>query len=184
MNSLSGHLLVSIPDLVDPNFHRSVVLILAHQASGASGVILNRPSNVTVADAWAEFSDIDVDCDQPVYVGGPVEGPLVALHTSLAWAETDVLPGVFVTTDRGHLNQLIQQTKHPFRIFSGYAGWAGGQLEREIADGGWLTHPAEFEHIFESTEDELWKTLLEEMGNQIIMPHFLKHRKPVDPNLN
>lgn len=90
MDSLTGKLLIAIPELGDPNFYRSVVLVLMHGAEGATGVILNRPSSVTVASVWNQVSDVDCECEDLVQMGGPVEGPLMALHTSLAVAERQI----------------------------------------------------------------------------------------------
>ncbi len=100
MQSLKGHLLIAVPELPDRNFFRSVVLMFHHDESGASGVVLNRPSEISVADVWQELSESECECQQTVNVGGPVEGPLIALHTSLALAESQVIPGVFISMSR------------------------------------------------------------------------------------
>ncbi|MEE2826197.1 MAG: YqgE/AlgH family protein [Planctomycetota bacterium] len=184
MEVLTGKLLIAIPELGDPNFFRTVVLVLMHGDEGATGVILNRPSNETVATVWDEWSDLACDCPQFVQVGGPVDGPLIALHTSLAIAESQVLPGVFLTMDRDHLNQLVSQDEHDFRIFRGYSGWAPGQLESEIECGGWLLCEGEFEHVFESDDQALWKMVCEQLGHEIMLPHFSPSRHFVDPGLN
>ena len=182
MDSLKGHLLIAVPELPDPNFFRSVVLLFQHDELGASGVILNRPSEVTVAQVWEEVSDLDCDCDDFVSIGGPVEGPLIALHASLALAESQVLPGVFVSMGRENLNNIVAQDDHEFRLFSGYSGWGPGQLESELEVGGWLTMSAEYEHVFGSAE-ELWKQVCEVCGAQIMQAHFGKH-VPQDPSMN
>lgn len=184
MKSLAGQLLVAIPDLCDPNFFQSVVLMLNHDDSGACGIILNRPSNVSVGQVWDQVADVECDCSEVVHVGGPVEGPLIGLHTSLALAERSVMPGVFLTTDRDQLNQLVTQDKHAFRIYSGYAGWGPGQLDAEVDQGGWLVHPAEYDHVFHTDYDNIWKSLCQDVGNEIMLSQFLKQRQPGDPNLN
>ena len=182
MNSLSGHLLIAIPELFDRNFFRTVVLLFQHSEEGASGVILNRPSEVSVRKIWNEVSDVDCDCDDFVHIGGPVDGPLLTLHTSLALAETPVIPGVFLSMSRDHLNDLVQQDVQQFKVYSGYSGWGPGQLESEIDQGGWLTLPAKSDHVYDSP-DGLWKQVCEEVGTDILGEH-LGNQIPSDPSLN
>ena len=183
MESLVGHLLIAIPELPDSNFFRSVVLMLQHSEDGASGVVLNRPSNVTVAKVWDEISAEVCNSDQTVNVGGPVEGPLIALHPSLALGEVQILPGLFMSLSRENLNQLVMQETHEFKIYSGYAGWGAQQLEFEIERGGWLTMNAEYEHVFESP-DVLWKKVCAHVGHDIMLPHFGTKSLPNDPSIN
>lgn len=182
MNRLTGHLLIAIPDLFDQNFHQTVVFVIQHDEEGASGVVLNRPSDTTIRDVWEEVSEATAEAVDPVYIGGPVQGPLIALHESLALAESSVIPGVFVSVSREQLNELVQQHDHQYRIFSGYSGWAPGQLENELDQGGWLTLPAKHDHVFAST-DGLWKKVCDAVGSDILGHHLGKHL-PDDPTLN
>lgn len=183
MESLVGHLLIAIPELPDSNFFRSVVLMLQHTDDGASGVVLNRPSNVTVAKLWDEVTEEVCSSEQKVNIGGPVEGPLIALHSSLVLGEVQILPGLFMSLSRENLNELVTQETHEFKIFSGYAGWGPQQLESEIVRGGWLTLTAEYEHVFESP-DELWKKVCAHVGHEIMLPHFGIKSLPSDPSIN
>ncbi len=182
MESLKGKLLIAVPELQDGNFFRSVVLMIQHDDEGASGVILNRPSEISVAQVWKEVSEIESPCELPVNVGGPVEGPLIALHTSLAFAESNLLEGVYVSMGRQNLNEIVAQDIQEFRIYSGYSGWSPGQLENEIDLGGWLIMPAEFEHVFQSP-DQLWKKVCETFGQQIMESQLGAHVPP-DPSMN
>lgn len=182
MKSLAGHLLIAIPELADPNFFRSVVFLFQHDEVGASGVILNRPSSISVAEVWEEVSDLPCDCQQMVNVGGPVEGPLISLHTSLVHGETQVIPGIFLSVDRDDLNAIVTQDMQQFQIYSGYSGWGTEQLENEIEVGGWLIMPADPEHVFASP-DELWKQVCETFGQQILPANVSKHLPP-DPSMN
>lgn len=184
MDSLTGQLLIAVPDLPDSNFFRSVVMMLQHSSEGGTGVILNRPSQVTVSTVWDEVSEEETcNSNELVNVGGPVDGPLIALHTSPILAETEIIPGVFMSMRRDHLDKLVNQDKEPYRIFSGYSGWGPGQLETEIERGGWLTMAAEKDHIFDPV-DQLWKKVCEHVGHKIMMPHFSKKTLPNDPSLN
>jgi putative transcriptional regulator len=180
VGSLKGHFLIAVPELADLNFFRSVVLVLQHDQQGAMGVILNRPADVTVAQVWKEIFEVENGCHDRIHVGGPVEGPLILLHTQLARAELDVMPGIFVSMGKQHLQSIIDENVPPFRIYSGYAGWGAGQLEQEIEAGGWLTMPGEGDQIFASSED-LWKLVCETFGSQI-MQGPLSGRVVVPPN--
>ena len=183
MESRAGELLIAVPELPDANFFRSVVLVLQHTEEGASGVVLNRPSDVTVSKVWDEISEELCSSNLPVNVGGPVEGPLIGLHSSLALGEVQILPGLLMSLRRENLNQLVMQKTHAFRIYSGYAGWGRGQLDSEIERGGWLTMPAEYEHVFASP-DVLWKNVCEHVGHNIMLPHFGAKSLPSDPSMN
>jgi putative transcriptional regulator len=182
MVSLAGHLLIAIPELHDVNFFRTVVILFQHSEEGASGVILNRPSGVSIAKVWDEVAKEPSDCQDLVNIGGPVEGPLIALHASLVLAEAPVVPGVFLSMERDHLNELVNQSDQPFKIFSGYSGWGPGQLESEIEQGGWLTFAANSDHVFDSPEG-LWKQVCSQVGHDILKPHIGKHL-PTDPSMN
>ncbi len=193
MNSLSGNLLVSVPALDDPNFFRSVVVMLRHDEESATGLVLNRPTKWALECAMEDVPAEDLS-DQAgpgtltrhLFWGGPVEGPLMALHGSLALAEMNVLPGVNFLMERGRMKQLVTQSRHPFRVYSGYCGWGPGQLECEIAAGGWLSCPAEESSIFCSDPGLLWQQLCELIGHSIIFapkpdgPRLTQ----IDPGLN
>ena len=184
MDSLAGKLLIAVPDLGDANFFRSVVLIFQHDDGGASGVILNRPSNMTIGKVWDKIAP-EMEClnDDPVYVGGPVPGPLMALHNAMAYSDNEILPGLYLTMERENLNALVREPDRNLRIFSGYAGWGPNQLENEMEVGGWLTLPADANHVFDSP-DELWKRVCEQVGHKIMLPRLSKKSGKADPNLN
>jgi len=173
MKTLAGKLLIAIPYLHDINFYRTVVLLFQHSEDGASGVVLNRPSEVTVADVWSEVASTPSHCQDLVNIGGPVEGPLIALHSSLVWAETPVIDGVYLSMGRENLNELVCQDVQSFKLFSGYSGWGPGQLESEIEQGGWLIHQADVDHVFDSPEG-LWKQVCAQVGHSVLKPHLGK----------
>ena len=183
MSSLQGQLLIASPHLGDGNFYRSVVLIIKHDDEGAFGLILNRPTGNTVRDVWRLVAEEELDCSDPIYLGGPVQGPLVCLHRKKSCAEGEVLPGVYFAAHKDQLQKIIKQTSRPFRLFSGYAGWAGGQLEGEMQVGGWLTLAATKEHIFGNRED-LWEHVVRTIGQEILSPAMRTKHVPQDPSLN
>src|SRR5262245_45826487 len=136
MKSLQGHFLIASPHLADTNFYKGVVLMIKHDEEGAFGLILNRPTQNTVSDVWKMVGEEDVNCAERIFLGGPVSGPLVALHRLESAAEAEVMRGIFFSAHKDKLQKLVQQTAKPYRFFTGYAGWAGGQLEDELLAGG------------------------------------------------
>ena len=100
MNSLAGQLLVASPQLSDPNFARSLVLLIQHGADGAFGVVINRPLQKTLQELWRELGSAPCHNHQPVYLGGPVPGPLMALHLRPDLAEGEPAPGVFFRCEK------------------------------------------------------------------------------------
>ncbi len=182
MDSLSGSLLIATPDLADPNFHRSVVLLLQHTEEGAMGVILNKPTSTTIDAVWDEISEVECECQDPVFSGGPVQGPLMAIHEHPDFSDSEIIDGVFVSSRREALNALVMQRDFRFRIFSDYAGWGPNQLDEEVEHGGWLTLEANAASVFDQF-DELWKKVCEHVGHEVLKPHIGK-LKPIDPSLN
>ena len=135
--SLTGHFLVASRYLRDPNFARCVVLMIHHSDEGAMGVVLNRPSDKSVREVWEMIGNDPCDRDDLIYIGGPVPGPLVAVHALEAFSEREVLPGLYVSTHRDALDLIVRKQDHPCRLYSGNAGWGAGQLEGELEAGGY-----------------------------------------------
>jgi putative transcriptional regulator len=183
MSSLQGQLLVASPQLGDGNFYRSVVLLVKHDDEGAFGLILNRPTGNTVADIWRMIAEQELECDRPLYMGGPVSGPLVCLHRVKSCAEAEVLPGVFFAAHKEQLLKVVSQTGRPFRLFTGYAGWAGGQLEGELEAGGWLAVQADKDLVFYD-QDDLWEQVVRGIGEDVLGPAIKTRHVPEDPSLN
>ncbi len=181
--SLDGHFLVASPHLSDPNFFRSVVLLIQHNSQGAFGVILNRPTGKTVSDVWEEISDEPCECSARIHHGGPVDGPLTAIHASVRCSENEILPGVHFAAAGENIAELVAQTSDTFRIFAGYAGWGSGQLESELAAGGWLKMAADKELVF-SDQDRMWKRVVERIGLEILEPSLKTRHFPIDPGAN
>lgn len=193
MNSLAGQLLVALPDLADTNFFRSVVLLFRHDQEGATGLVLNRRTDTSLVDAVPDLPDPGLadgiapnDLSRSLYWGGPVRGPLMALHACLPHAELSVLGGVQFSVEGRLIRRIVTQSRHPFRIYSGYCGWAPGQLEAEIGAGGWLVRPAVAGDVFTQEPDALWQLVCERTGLEIMLPDSapgLRHRGS-DPGWN
>jgi putative transcriptional regulator len=183
MDSLERHLLVASPRLPDPNFYRSVVLMIQHDDEGAFGLILNRVSENAIGEIWTMVGEEPSENVEPVYIGGPVRGPLVALHASEEYSEREILPGVYFATHKDNLNRIIDDPERQFRLYNGYSGWAKGQLEQELEVGGWMILPARAEYVFADTE-EMWSRAAQEIGEDITRPLLVRNATPSDPSSN
>lgn len=159
----AGSLLVADPALVDPNFRRSVVLLLDHDEDGALGVIVNRPSELGVARVLPVWGDHASD-PGVVFEGGPVT-PDGAIGVVVPAAET-TLGAIRMLTDRFGILDLdadpddVVPLMGGLRIFAGYAGWSPGQLEAEIAEGSWHLAPALTADVLSTTPTALWREVL------------------------
>ena len=189
MGKFEGKLLIAVPDLQDLNFLRTVVLVLHHDQFGASGVVLNRPTDTRVSDLLPQL-ELPVESvttlTERLHVGGPVEGPLIVLHDDRDLSEEAVIPGVFISTRRDLVEQLLATDRLEMRLFSGYSGWSSGQLENEVEQGGWLLQDAHRDHVFGSA-DQLWKVVCDEFGDDVcqLPPSQRKgDGESFDPGLN
>ena len=160
--SLSGKLLVATPELTDPNFARSVVLLVEHAGSeGAFGVVLDQPTEIPVAAYLEEWAGYAAD-PAVVFRGGPVS-PEVAIGLADTpgtpkpeWkAVTGGVGLVDLGLDPGDLGGVLR-----CRAYSGYAGWAPGQLEEEIGTGSWFIVDATPEDVYATNPDTLWRDVL------------------------
>ena len=183
MSSLQGHFLIASPHLDDPNFIRAVVLMVQHDEEGAFGLILNRPLEHQLADVLTPEFGEEWDCDMPVFVGGPVPGPLIAIHNSEEFAEQAIIPGVFLSACREAMDALIQEPSCELKVFHGYSGWGGGQLEDELEAGGWLVSPASAEDVFSDAE-ELWARIARRINLDILSESMNLKHVPDDPSWN
>jgi putative transcriptional regulator len=180
---LTGHFLVASRYLRDPNFARSVVLMIHHNPEGAMGVVINRPSDKTVREVWEMIGNDPCDREDFIFIGGPVPGPLVALHTIEAFGQHEVLPGLHVATHKDALDLIVRKTDVQVRLYSGHAGWGGGQLEGEMEAGGWLSTRATLDDVF-ADHETIWKSVTQRIGLEIMAPELDKEHVPPDPSLN
>jgi putative transcriptional regulator len=179
--SLAGRLLLASPTLRDPNFERSVVLIGVHSADGAMGVVLNRPSELTVAEAAPQLEHAVGDTDR-VYVGGPVQPSSIVFLAEFvdpAPAGLLVLGRIGFPTADANVDELSRATDRT-RVFAGFAGWAEGQLESEIEEGDWISQDARPDDVFTDDPERLWSAVLTRKGGS----YALVARMPADPSLN
>ena len=183
MPFLTGHLLVASPHLLDPNFVKTVVLLVQHNKDGALGLVINRPIDKNVQDLWREVGGGPCQSRQPVHLGGPVPGPLMAVHGCADAGELEILPGIFFSAAKQNLDTLVAQTSHPYKIFIGNSGWGAGQLENELEEGAWLSLSATAEYLYhESTE--LWRLVSRHLGRSMFESMLNIKDIPEDPRVN
>lgn len=181
-----GSLLVAAPGLLDPNFHRTVIYLIEHRGGGSLGVVLNRPSEVSVRDvlpSWAPLSSHPPS----VFVGGPVESETaLCLATVRTGHDPATVEGlvrvrgpvalVDLDSDPGAISALLRG----LRVFAGYSGWDPGQLEAEVARGDWIVVPALPDDVLTRQDTGLWGHVLRRQG----MPLALLATYPADVRRN
>ena len=143
---------MATPDLEDPNFRRTVVYVLAHDADGALGLVVNRPGKLPAAAALPKWAERAAE-PAMLFQGGPVEtGGVIGLGRS-----TDGTP---VPLDLAEQPDDVGDAAGLVRLFAGYAGWGSGQLDHELAIGGWIVVAARSEDVFTAAPNELWHAVL------------------------
>jgi putative transcriptional regulator len=182
MDTLRGALLVAAPTLLDPNFQRTVVLVTEHTDEGAMGLVLNRPTDTTVADAAPELEPL-TGPEELVHQGGPVQPRAVVVLAEFTdpGAAAHVVMGDigFVRAD-AELERAGIETRRG-RVYAGYAGWGPGQLEGELEDEGWIVVEQPLaDELFSPGPDDLWHDVLQRQGGHLA----LIARMPLDPSLN
>ncbi|TNF70672.1 MAG: YqgE/AlgH family protein [Acidobacteria bacterium] len=160
-----GRFLVASRDLRDPNFSKTVVLLLDYNEMGAMGLVINRPTELSIATALPDVEGLE-DRKETVWVGGPVATyqMLMLVQSSDRPEDSDpVFDDVYVSGSRGLLGRLVEAEGEAgrFRIFAGHAGWAPMQLDAEVARGGWEVLPADADMVFDETPAEVWPDLSE-----------------------
>lgn len=183
MESLKGKLLLASAQLLDPNFVQTVVLMVQHNEQGAMGLVLNRPLEIDIRKAWGQVSQSECVRQEPLHVGGPCEGVLMAVHGYAKAAQVEILPGLYFATETEHLEWLLQQRQGAMRFFVGYAGWTAGQLEQELEIGSWLVTPATVERTFLPDEQQ-WDSIKRELAMAAVQPGYRPEILPQDPSRN
>lgn len=175
--------MVASPKLGDPNFFRSVVLLVRHNEEGALGVVLNRPSDTLLKEVWSKVSETPCETTAVIHHGGPCAGPLMAIHTSEFCAESEVLPHLYFAADKDKLEQLVLQPTEVARFYAGYAGWQAGQLEAEMQEEAWFHTPAKKKHAF-WPQDDLWEEVCRVLSATTRIAGIKLKHQPPDPSLN
>lgn len=181
MDSARGQLLIAGPSLVDPNFWRTVVLVVEHSEDGAFGLVLNRASETNVGEAVPQLGEM-VDPTEPLFIGGPVQPSSVVI---LGRFEDPGDAALLAFDDVGVLGTASSLEEISFglraaRAFVGHSGWGAGQLDAELERGDWIREPARLEDAFSAGTRDLWSAVLTRKGGS----YALVARMPLDPSLN
>jgi putative transcriptional regulator len=181
MESARGQLLIAGPGLLDPNFWRTVVLVVEHSEEGAFGLVLNRPSETSVGEAVQQLEEL-LDASEPLFIGGPVQPSSVIV---LGHFEDPSDAALVAFGDVGVLGAGASLEEHSAglrsgRAFVGHAGWGAGQLDSELDRGDWILEPARLGDAFSADPRELWSSVLTRKGGS----YALVARMPPDPSLN
>ncbi len=181
-----GSFLAAGPDLVDPNFIRTVVLMCRHDEEGAYGLVVNRPSDVLASDVLVAHPGLGRSSAR-MFVGGPVSlESLQVLHRAPEHVQggEELAPGLWIGGDLDQLARYFEE--HPadaennVRLLMGYSGWGPGQLEYELSEFSWLPAPLQLESVFASHPSAVWRDVVRALG-----PRFRALAdEPSDPNMN
>lgn len=166
MSELAPGFLIAVPQLDDPNFSRSVVLMLEHTTAGAMGIAVNRPSDVTL-DSVGRAHGVKVPSRAGrAWMGGPVQPERgFLLHRRADLTESiEVSSGIYLSVSTESLKSLLAGDPALYRLCLGYAGWGPGQLEREMVLGGWLTGEASPERVFNTPHEKVWDLAIRDLG--------------------
>ncbi len=181
MESVRGQLLVAGPALLDPNFWRTVVLVVEHTEEGALGLVLNRPSETSVGEAVPQLEPL-LDPEARLFIGGPVQPSAVIV---LAEFEETTDAALLAFDDVGVLGTSSSSDEltagvRSGRAFLGHAGWGPGQLDGELERGDWILEQARLADAFSSDAGGLWSEVLTRKGGS----YALLARMPADPSMN
>jgi putative transcriptional regulator len=170
-STLAPALLLSMPQLTDPNFNRTVVLLCKHSDEGAFGIVVNRPLMTTGRVVVSFDPPVSTERDLEVWIGGPVEperscmligGP--AIEHEL-YGSTRIAEGVSLSTSPDLLRRLLEPNPPAdTRLIVGYAGWAPGQLEAELEESAWLLSDVDRALLFETPAEQMWERAIRRLG--------------------
>jgi putative transcriptional regulator len=168
---LTGQFLIAMPSLADPNFHHTVTYMCAHNDEGAMGIVINRPLGVKLVEVLDQMSitaSSDAIESTPVYQGGPVQQDRgFVLHRPPREWDSAILVNerVGVATSRDILQAIADGSGPSSSLVAlGYAGWAPGQLEEEVANNAWLNGPADLAIMFEAPIEQRWQLAAAHLG--------------------
>ena len=174
--SLAPALLLSMPQLLDPNFARTVVLLCEHAAEGAFGLVVNRPSDITAGEAVSLTPPIAEPNDLPLLIGGPVEphrGWILTAEPPDEEEYRELGAGLYLSASPLLLRRSLMARPSPRRtvVLAGYAGWGPGQLDGELEQSSWLIMPVELDLVFEIPAAARWEMAIRRLGADPNMLH-------------
>jgi putative transcriptional regulator len=171
-DGLAPNLLLAMPQLEDPNFSRSVVLLCRHSDEGALGFIVNRPIQVSANELLSLESEVGRDVPLTVWEGGPVSqerGWLLCRESPPDGESLTVCDGIYMSSSQSHLRQVVAGNPRECepdrcRLLLGYAGWGPGQLDAELHASAWLMIPVDRELVFGTPAEQIWERSIRSLG--------------------
>lgn len=160
-------LLLSMPQLQDPNFARTVVLLCDYGPDGAFGLVLNRPTEMPASAMVRLDPPVTRGNDLPLWIGGPVEperGWILLAEEPPADFKS-IRDGLYLSTSQTILREVLEANPAPrARVIAGYAGWGPGQLDEELAQSSWLMSDVDLDLVFDTPADAMWEAAIRRMG--------------------
>lgn len=167
-DNLAPGLLIAVPQLPDPNFHRSVVFLMEHDETGSLGVVVNRPSNLKIIEL---FDKLGLTYSGPpearVLLGGPVQtegGLVIHAEGNLPEDSRAITESIFVCSSHEALSRLFERPAARALFLLGHAGWGEGQLEREVEAGVWIPAAVDDSLVFDVERPVVWEKALRRLG--------------------
>lgn len=164
-------LLLAMPQVVDPFFRKSVVLLIHHQSQGSLGFIVNRPYGIQISEVLEGLDVTPPEQEAQAFFGGPVQPHLgTVIYQKLSEEplegepRSEVYPGVLMTQQINDLNHLLRRSPSSYRLYLGYAGWGSGQLVQEILRNDWLIAPVRDDLVFTEDAETVWDRALASVG--------------------
>ena len=166
--SLAPVLLVSMPQMLDPNFSKTVVLLAEYGAHGAFGLVLNRRMEEPARSIVTADEPLNIHPSMYLYTGGPVEPTrawILTANVGLDPEALEVMSGVYLSASPTLVRRTLEaEPDAATRMVVGYAGWGAGQLDVELAQGSWLLAPVEADLIFGTSADTMWEAAIRRLG--------------------
>jgi putative transcriptional regulator len=166
--TLAPVLLVSMPQMMDPNFSKTVVLLAEWGAHGAFGLVINRRMSTPAKKMVTSDEPITIHPALHLFTGGPVEPTRAWILTSQADLDRDaleVMSGVYLSASASLVRSTLERAPDPnVRMVVGYAGWGAGQLDVELAESAWLLAPVQQDLIFSTPLEAMWETAIRRLG--------------------
>lgn len=161
-------LLLSMPQMQDPNFSRTVVLLCDYLPDGAFGLVLNRPTDMAASNVVQLDPPVQVANEMPLFIGGPVQPERGWILVSERPPEPDVrtiMDGLYLTASPAVLRRVLQARPAPrARVVAGYAGWGPGQLDEELSQSAWLMADVQLDLVFDVDVSVMWETAIRRLG--------------------
>lgn len=164
-----------MPQMIDPNFSKTVVLLAEYGAHGAFGLVLNRKMDEPAESIVTADEPLHIHPGMYLYTGGPVEPTrawILTANKALDFEALEVMPGVYLSASPALVRKTLESAPEAgTRMVVGYAGWGAGQLDVELAQGSWLMAPVQTDLIFDISAETMWETAIRRLGAEPSMLH-------------